>query len=480
MKFLRNEQIQFLGLFVAVILIRYLLPPTIVNLALLVTLPAFWFSRRNYFWFGFFFLLVDAPGMFFSIADPQFHLPSYNLFPGVGRDIFIVELFIMLALVKASIQKEKEQTLFYIPLMIIFTYFIFLFIYSMVLGISTMKIFNVIRRFLPYSLIYSICRLFKSEEDYVRLLQLLFPVVFIGFLTQIYEIIFLQPLSALLGGNVGILIESADEFNSVESQTLVRTITCPYISIATLIGALYYYTSNNSPFRKNYLIAVIFIDLFLIVMSGTRGWIAAYIVMLFLFFLIFRKQFVLTLRRSLIPAIVLLLFITVAPSIIGNFKASIERFSTVESVIEGDLSAGNTAKRYTEYTPFLLEKWIEKPVFGWAFSDQFFSYNNPHAGYPNLLMNAGIVGILLFLFLFVRFVYRILFIQRKFPLNSRSLSVFLIGLTGFMIINASSMQFFGFLGSFHSGQTFTLVFFLVFTDRVLKSHILKNLQLMSR
>ena len=215
-------------------------------------------------------------------------------------------------------------------------------------------------------------------------------------------------------------------------------------------------------------------------MSGTRGWIAAYIVMLFLFFLIFRKQFVLTLRRSLIPAIVLLLFITVAPSIIGNFKASIERFSTVESVIEGDLSAGNTAKRYTEYTPFLLEKWIEKPVFGWAFSDQFFSYNNPHAGYPNLLMNAGIVGILLFLFLFVRFVYRILFIQRKFPLNSRSLSVFLIGLTGFMIINASSMQFFGFLGSFHSGQTFTLVFFLVFTDRVLKSHILKNLQLMSR
>ncbi len=446
------------------------------NLAFLITLPLFWFSKRNYFWFGFFFLLVDAPGMFFSIADPVFHLPSYNLIPGVGRDIFIMELFIMLALIKASIQKTKEPTLFYIPLLLLLSYFVFLFIYSFFLGISVMKIFNVIRRFLPYTLIYSLCRLLKNEEDYINLFRLLFPILFIAFFTQIYEITFLQPLSALFGGNVNILVETGDEFNTEGAQTLVRTITSPYINIATFIGALYYYTSYNSPFNKNYLIAIISVNIFLIIMSGTRGWIVAYIAMIFMFFVTFRKQFFFTIRRSLIPFLALLIFLLIAPKIINNFKAAFDRFSTIESIIEGDLSAGNTTARYIEYTPFLLEKWTEKPLFGLGFSDQFFIYNNPHAGFPNLLMNSGIVGLLLFIYLFIRFIYRILFIKRKFPTNSKSLFVFLIGFAGFMIINASSTQFFGFLGSFHSGQTLTLVFFLVFTDRILKSHILTNIE----
>ena len=76
---------------------------------------------------------------------------------------------------------------------------------------------------------------------------------------------------------------------------------------------------------------------------------------------------------------------------------------TVEAVVQGDITGGGTISRYNVKAPGVMKAfWSSSVISGAAFSDLFFDYSNGHIGYHNILLNAGIIGLLMFLLIIAK------------------------------------------------------------------------------
>jgi hypothetical protein len=79
------------------------------------------------------------------------------------------------------------------------------------------------------------------------------------------------------------------------------------------------------------------------------------------------------------------------------------RLSTLEKVAEGDISAGGTASRFDERAPRVMQGFKESTILsGAGFSKLYYEYADGHVGYHNMLLNAGIIGMLLFFILIAK------------------------------------------------------------------------------
>ena len=75
------------------------------------------------------------------------------------------------------------------------------------------------------------------------------------------------------------------------------------------------------------------------------------------------------------------------------------RVITVEKVIEGDITGGGTISRYDIRAPKVMEGFFSSSVvFGAGFSNHYYKYSDGHVGYHNILLNAGLTGSFIFLY----------------------------------------------------------------------------------
>jgi O-antigen ligase len=130
------------------------------------------------------------------------------------------------------------------------------------------------------------------------------------------------------------------------------------------------------------------------------------------------------------------------PYIQSQVSRSYERFMTMETVTEGDLTAGGTATRATDQSQRVLSKWKESPIFGWGFSEEYRNYINEHVGNQNILLHSGILGLLLMFTFFLFFHFRLLKIGRIY--SRRECIIFLIFFIGWFIIHSTSGQHFAY------------------------------------
>jgi O-antigen ligase len=96
----------------------------------------------------------------------------------------------------------------------------------------------------------------------------------------------------------------------------------------------------------------------------------------------------------------------------------------------------------------VINKWKERPVFGWGFSDVTRAFSDGHVGNQSLLLISGIVGFVLMIGFMIYFCVKLLLAYRKAPANSvwkKPIPVFVVFLTGWFFIHSTSGQHFNYM-----------------------------------
>jgi hypothetical protein len=413
------------------ILVVYYAPTIIVFLWFILLLVLYWRSQDEPFWFAIFFVLSDGFMGFFGAY--QATLP---LLPGLPP-IEIGQFYILLTVLKAYNRPKVFPLFFHKYLSLMGIYVLFLILVGILFGIKSTPndYFRVVKLTLPLLLFYSIPKLMFHVRDFTRVFSLLFPIAILAFITQLFDIITGQSFSGLFGA------KNIPYWDVMEGR-IYRVFYNVNIILMSFFGSLYFSSRKNNPFNIFYLYSVVLASVSVAFLSATRGWIIAFAVTLALYVLIMSR---IKITRLAIFTIIGVAIFTIGyrnPFIQSQVKRSFERFRTMETVAEGDLTAGGTVTRATEQSQDVLNKWKESPVFGWGFSEEYRKYINEHVGNQNILLHSGIIGLLLMFSFFLYFHFRLINAGRIF--NRREYFIFLIFFAGWFIIHSTSGQHFAY------------------------------------
>ena len=403
-------------------------------------------SDKSYFWLAYIFILLQAPGELFSAGmRTEIHrLPLFSFGPGISFSTF--EVFMVVLLVKSLQYKSDNVNIFKRDFAILAIVMIIYLIIGIMIGLSSRNMIMVLRGLVSWSWIIIIPSLLHDREDVRKLMQLLFPIVILAFGSQIY--------SYISGYALDDMLRDADPTRYARqidetTQFASRMISGPYLILICFAMTLYYLIKNDKTFPSGYLYMIMFISCLTIFLSATRGWIIAFTVMLII--AMFSTGNILLKRTVGIfftSMIILYILITQFPVLERQMELSWERMKTLESLAEGDVTAGGTLGRIDQRGSRVMRKFMESPLIGFGFSDEFRKNTDEHVGHHSLLLNVGILGYILIMGYFLRWI--ILFFRTPGQLKSLGYpggdgyQAFGILLIGILIIHSSSTQFIGF------------------------------------
>lgn len=405
--------------------------------------------------------MFDPPGGLFP-DDFNYGLPFIR-----GINLRFIELFVYVALLKAVNKSGKFQSVYIKSFQLLFLLTVTLLAYSLLLKTSVLSVIIAIKWIFIWSLLYSVPKLLDKYEEWLFFFRMVFIIVFIAFFSQILHLALGYPPSFLLGtdfnsimGNDNrTIVLSVIGVTNTYDILAVRPISSSYIVLIGLSGSLFFQQYKINNFSRTYLSFVIFVSFISIFLTATRGWFIAFSFAIFLYLVLFQRT-----RRTLLAGFRLLFVITILLSIpfiqrqiVGSFK----RISTLETVAQGDLSAGGTSSR-VEYNMQLINLWKEKPVLGWGFSEFYKENGNGHAGLANLLFNVGILGFIVFVYFWFKLFFVPISVNRRISFSNPfkdSLFAFTLTFLIFFIINATSGQQFGIYLSFGGGIYAQIIFY---------------------
>ena len=439
-----RDIVHFFLLYVGAIITVYLLPNTVSYFYFALLLILFWRSKKNVFWFILVFFLIDPPLGLFP-EDFNYGLPFIK-----GINLRFVELFVYVAFFKALKQKNRFYTVFNKQYRLLILLTLLLLVYTLFLDSISVSFIITIKWLFVWSLVYSIPKLIDTEDDWIFLFRMTFIIAFVAFLSQLLHLTLGYSPSYLLGTNFNPLMESGQrafvlsKTNTAGNDLIeLRPISSSYIILIALSGAMFFMQYKRKIFKKEYLYGVLIISYLSILLTSTRGWFIAFSLVLFLYFtFIHRIKRIVTISILAVMLIPLLLSV---PLIQKQLKSSFKRFSTIESVARGDLSAGGTDARIN-YSKDLVNFWSEKPLLGWGFSDFYKKNGNGHAGLANLLFQVGIVGYLVFIYFWYKLFLTPVIINKRISTGNPfkgSIMVLSLAFLIFFILNATSGQQFG-------------------------------------
>ncbi len=396
---------KLLGLIAISIFVVYRFPITFKLPFFVLLLILYYRSKENYFWLAFFFILADAPGGFFPNADLHYglHIVSSPIY------LSAVEIFIYLSFFKAIQVNTKYLFVYKAAFILLGFYLLVILLTSVAMGTTLVILFKAFKMMLPYTLLYSIPKLISRDEDWSNFFKLLFPFTFIIILSQIYQLLTGVALSNYFGTDfIATNSEVSTFYNEKDPLIYAENVARPFIShflgLIIMMGAVFYRLKKDARFNSRYLDMIIVASLIIPILSATRSFVIAYLIIFIAYIVLSPLKRLRILNIGIIG--ICISYILLSNSIIqGQLVGSFNRLSTMELIVSGDLTAGGTLDRLTEYTPVLLNYWKESPLFGWGFSSFFASETNSHAGFANLLFNVGIMGLILFMVYWVSLIY---------------------------------------------------------------------------
>lgn len=428
---------KFLALEAITIFATYYAPNPVKVSWYVIILAAYYFSKNEALWLAVFLAISDGFMSFFGL-----YTVTFNLLPGLPA-MEISQVYIVLTVIKAAGKRINARIFYNKYLQVLFVYLLFSIIWGQMMGLSgeLNVYFRVLKGVLPMMLFYSIPRLFVDQTSYDRLFHIIFVIVLAAFAAQLITLLIgLSPLD-MAGLNTGEAEEGNRDFRVFFSAN------CTLIG---LFGALYYLNMRVVRYWHRILFySVVFASLAMAVLSATRGWIIGFSIILALGFLL---AGITKAKRIAEFAVVVspLIFIAVSnPTIRDQLTFSSERLGKMESIAEGDLSAGGTLQRLDLRSNRVMEGWRQNPVFGWGLSDKGYLYGDGHVGNQSLLAMSGVIGFVLlngFLAFFSIKLINRYFSSGRFNSRDKSLLVFIVFLAGWFFIHSTSGQQFNYVG----------------------------------
>lgn len=458
-----KELLFFYLLITILVLSIYFLGQDITRFFLVIGLVVFWISKKDYFWFSLVFLILLEPGTLLSAdtLDKSTTLPTFKL--GFINLLFI-DLFLIIAVIKAQFIGRKKNIFLSQSWLILFIYLGLRFSASIFIDESSSYIFDFLRLFLGFSLLFSIPRLFPRIDSFIGFVYLLLPSVFFILISQFYTIVsgkFL--LSVFTVGNV-------ENFYRASGIKGIEIFLFIYFSLIML-------ELVTKPTIRRYFYLILILSVVSIFLSATKSWIIIFIIFGISYYLAVVKSVPQMIFNTLIIFATFGILYSFVPEFRTGFDLVFERFLDFKYFAEGDLNT-ESGGRILNRVPVVLSAFYSSPFFGIGFSDGFVSLldsknvstlGDYHVGNLNLVANIGIVGFLLFTVLWFNYFRIILVLLRSNVVSERDRRISILLIVTFiciLILHMTSYQLFGF--TTHIRITFFIAFFFSFSGELIK------------
>ena len=378
--------------------------PSFVNYAFfLVPLVLFWFSKKDYFWFGFYFILINAPAYLFyeSSSEAVNRLPLYSLTSGISFSVF--DLFVLISIAKVfKVNKFKSFTLTK-SLRFLLLYLLFISIpMTIILGMEESSFFNNVRPFTYYLVVISFYFLIDDIKDVYKFGYLLVPYLLLIIFDQFFLITTGQLFISIVDPHTSRIVVDDSITGGIRAM-FGGEILVFYVFLFGLQLTL----MKKYEIFKGLSYLIIFIAFASIIISQTRSWLVMTAVVMFSYLLSNKNAVSNIFKLSIISGlIVIVLFSTQLISVDYFIDKIWPRFSSFFTAIkEGSLSEFDTAgSRIKSDWPHSIEGVMHSPVLGVGFSGKFRYYVNNDLGFINTILIFGFVGFLFFLnFIFMFF-----------------------------------------------------------------------------
>jgi hypothetical protein len=341
-------------------------------------------------------MISDSPGYIMHLFEISRNLGNYGLPLGGGRNLFYTEIMIIVAFIKALIVGRKHHFVlkpFYLGLFFIILY---LFMVTFAYDVSLNRLFRGFRGTLPFLLLYAIPKLMNNTNEFNKHFKLLLPFIFIVIGIQLFELFTNVRTVTLIGGVLNYEDELlADGANISVSRPLYSFYILEWILTGVLVLMIY----NKKPTEEKYNYFLVFLVIFSIFLSATRGVLLAVMTMFIVFMILVRREVLKTISIgvwSVLSIAILYLFLNAFDTVSRQIHGSFDRILTIEALAKGDITADGTLGRLSVRVPRIMSKIQENPIFGYGFSETYWQYHDGHIGHHNMILNSGFIGYILF------------------------------------------------------------------------------------
>ncbi len=470
MSFKGNKDfIEILMFLLGAALVVYLPPSPLNRFLFLLIYPVVWYSKRDYFWLAFFFLLTETPGGFFKINTD---VEKYKLFFTISHGLSFTfnEVYLLLMLAKVIVfkryKRRKHHLFFRRNLRLIAILFLVLVLISPMLGVDYNSVKEAYKIAIKISLFYTIFRIIPDMETFKKFIRILLPFTFIALLLQIYSLTHFHQLA------VGIfkgMQNTQGIFADNMEEKLQRPIELVHVLLINFTITFYLLYNNMLKLSKNYLWVVNILSFISVMMTATRTWFIAFVFSYVLFLFLTRGYIGKWFVRLVVVGVFVSLLTTMVPVLNRQLQNAWMRLETVQMIVGGDLTAGGTAKRFDKRAPKVMNAFKRSSiVLGAGFSKNHHENQDFHVGYHNLLLNTGILGVIIFFLLVWKILVKSYHLRRK----NNSLAVASIILVAILILNTAT-QFIGFNVLIPS-RFYIQAYTLLFISLVYRFHYLPN------
>ncbi|MDP2923558.1 MAG: hypothetical protein Q8O30_07580 [Candidatus Omnitrophota bacterium] len=453
--FSKLEPLFFYFLFAAAIYFVYVK----TSLALpffFILLGVAWFSKRNYFWMAFFFIILDCPAWFF-MSTPTSNLPLIKILPGAS--LSPIDCFTVLMTIKAFLQHRHSRLnlALKIPLMLLVVYFIFSFFWGILFYSESLDASVTYIRPVIYFFWYIFFTTFiKSEEDIFRFINLIFPIVFFIIIDQFY------------------FLSTGEEFISffdpyAREILVINTVTGELRPMATSVeillfsylGGLLLIKRKVKLINKPYIYLVVITAFLSMFISATR---VLFVIFTIIFIGVFSRRIKDAVQITAVVLLILLLvFVLIKFGVISEEylkESAWGRISQVFMFFEGKGSQIDTFGGRLLQLRVLQDKISQNMILGYGFSSVSAAYYDNDWGFFNTILVLGVIGFLLYIFLFISYFKMILSTLRRMGqenIHRESLRVLLIGFIAMLVGYFFTWDFFTPFYAYKSA--FIMIFF---------------------
>ncbi len=460
-----KEIVKFLLVFVFTIIVVYRTNIAITNIYFILITAIAFKSEKDFFWVAFYILIYSYPGRLFYGADQALHyrLPLYKILSGISlgfNDIFPLALFLKVIIKKKTNVMKNKWFIAFIAL-----FFIYLVI-SITWGLSSNNFIKPMRNFIQLLIYFPIVYLIKRDDIQI-FIYLISLIVVLGFCFTIFFYINGTSFGSFFSGQN---LErhswrhEIKEIESFEGSGVNRYIDSLNILFTALTTSWYFLLSKSKMFNKNYLSIIIMASLFIIVLSGTRGWNIGFI-MVIVFPIIFLKLKKNIIYRIMLSGIVLTIGIASYQPFRIQISNAFLRLATLEKVVQGDVSAGGTSSRVDEGQRYIDMTIKESPLFGFGFSDRAQKYYNSDTGMFTTFLEIGFFGLIILSIVALRYLAFLKSITRK----NKYYGVFVIGFLSMLFMHSTTNIMFTLIGTLYASYWTPFYFgvtHLIFKNRI--------------
>lgn len=448
-----RDIIQLYIVFILLVFIVYFTSPLFSFIYQVILLILFFRTEKNYLWLALVIISLAEPGSLFIITDKAH---SFSLLQNTPLGLLYFWMVFSLVAVVKTYRKPVEYPFFLNGIVIA----MLLYIVVLLIAFGYYKL-TFISGLFAWTFIYTLPRLIRNIKEFEKFFNLIFAFVYFVLATQILFLLFGKELNVFLGG----IPNQSLNANTVEEVSVaLRPTSGLNISLLGVMGSAFFLVYKKASISRNYLLVTLSASLLSILLSGTRGWmIAAVIIVLSLLVGQNSKKVFALIPRMIIPLILLILLFRFIPLLNRQVDMVFQRFDTIELLMEGDKTAGGTLNRIDERGPVVMKKFWESPVLGFGFGSEGNKFNDNHVGNQNMLLKSGIIGFSMYLFLWLSYIMKLLFRNRELmPENPyKNAILILIGcLFALIFIHSTSSQWFAYSLGFGRGLIWIIILFM--------------------